>query len=88
MNNERLTGLMDDFRLSLTPHMERAEQLTPGGWVVSCRLDGSLDRTVTRTTTGDCARRADSLRARCQPRDLRQRPRATLIRNEAELIEL
>ena len=35
--------MMDDFPLSLTAVVERAEQLTPGRKVVSRRPDGSVE---------------------------------------------
>ena len=53
-----LNGLMmDDFQLSLTVLVERAERLNPGTPVVSRRADGS----VRRTNLGECARRARRL---------------------------
>src|ERR1700684_496154 len=53
-----LNGLMmDDFQLSLTVLVERAERLNSGSAVVSRRPDGS----VRRTNLGECAQRARRL---------------------------
>ena len=53
-----LNGLMmDDFQLSLTVLVERAERLNAGAAVVSRRPDGS----VRRTSLGECAQRARRL---------------------------
>src|SRR5947209_2593466 len=58
MGETNLTGLMmDDYPLSLTAIVERAELLTPGRKVVYRRPDHQ----VHRTTMGDCARRARHL---------------------------
>jgi fatty-acyl-CoA synthase len=58
MGETNLTGLMmDDYPLSLTAIVERAELLTPGRKVVYRRPDHK----VHRTTMGDCARRARHL---------------------------
>ena len=58
MGDPQLYGLMmDDYPLSLTTIVERAEQLTPERKVVYRRPDGN----VHRTTMGDCARRARRL---------------------------
>jgi acyl-CoA synthetase (AMP-forming)/AMP-acid ligase II len=58
MGETKLTGLMmDDYPLSLTAIVERAELLTPGRKVVYRRPDGN----VHRTTMGACARRARRL---------------------------
>jgi hypothetical protein len=46
--------MMDDYPLTLTTIVERAEQLTPGRKVVSRRPDGSIHR----TTLGETAQRA------------------------------
>jgi fatty-acyl-CoA synthase len=55
MGEPKLNGLMmDDYPLSLTALVERAERFTPGRKVVSRRPDGSIHR----TTIGACARRA------------------------------
>ena len=53
MSEPMLNGLMmDDYPLSLTAVVERAEALTGGRKVVSRRPDGSIHR----TTLGECAR--------------------------------
>ena len=67
MTDRMLTGLMmDDFQLTLTTLVERAERLSPTRPVMSRRPDGSLDR----TTIGDCTRRARRLAgALGRPRD-------------------
>jgi fatty-acyl-CoA synthase len=58
MGEPKLHGLMmDDYPLSLTAVVERAELLTPARKVVYRRPDGI----VHRTTMGDCARRARRL---------------------------
>jgi fatty-acyl-CoA synthase len=58
MREPNLYGLMmDDYPLSLTAVIERAELLTPGRKVVYRRPDG----VVHRTTLGDCTRRARRL---------------------------
>ncbi len=58
MGETNLTGLMmDDYPLSLTAMVERAEMLTPGRKVVYRRPDCK----VHRTTMGECARRARRL---------------------------
>jgi fatty-acyl-CoA synthase len=81
-----LTGLMmDDFQLSLTTLVERAEQLSPGRPVVSRRPDGSLDR----TTIGDCARRARQLAGALASLGIGDGDRvATLLWNQGEHLEL
>jgi fatty-acyl-CoA synthase len=58
MGETTLNGLMmDDYPLSLTAIVERAERLTPGRKVVYRRPDGA----VHRTTIGACAGRARRL---------------------------
>ena len=58
MGETTLTGLMmDDYPLSLTAIVERAELLSPERKVVYRRPDGK----VHRTTVGECARRARRL---------------------------
>ncbi|MBV8713078.1 MAG: AMP-binding protein, partial [Solirubrobacterales bacterium] len=58
MGETTLTGLMmDDYPLSLTGIVERAELLTPEREVVYRRPDGK----VHRTTMGECAKRARRL---------------------------
>jgi len=86
MTDKMIHGLMmDDFPLSLTPIIERTEQLTPNRKVVSRRPDGSIHR----TTLGACAKRA-----RCLASGLAQLgigdgdPVATLLWNQPEHLEL
>jgi fatty-acyl-CoA synthase len=81
-----LTGLMmDDFPLSLTALVERAEQLSPTRPVVSRRADGSLDR----TTIGECAMRSRRLASALAALGVRDGDRvATLLWNQAEHLEL
>ncbi|MBV8431158.1 MAG: long-chain fatty acid--CoA ligase [Solirubrobacterales bacterium] len=58
MTQKMTDGLMmDDYQLSLTPVVERAELLTPGRKVVSRLPDGSIHR----TTIGECVGRARRL---------------------------
>jgi fatty-acyl-CoA synthase len=58
MSEPMLTGLMmDDYPLSLTAIVQRAELLTADRKVVSRRPDGSIHR----TTVGECAMRARRL---------------------------
>jgi fatty-acyl-CoA synthase len=76
--------MMDDYPLSLTALVERAEQLTPGRKVVSRRPDGSVDR----TTMGDCARRARSLAAGLAQLGIKEGDRVgTLMWNQSEHLE-
>jgi fatty-acyl-CoA synthase len=86
MTDTMLTGLMmDDFQLSLTALVERAEQLSATRPVVSRRPDGSLDR----TTIGECARRARQLAGALAARGIGDGDRvATLLWNQAEHLEL
>ena len=81
-----LTGLMsDDFQLSLTTVVERAEQLSPMRTVVSRRPDGTLDR----TTMGACARRARRLAGGLAGLGIGDGDRvATLLWNQSEHLEL
>ena len=81
-----LTGLMmDDFQLSLTALVERAEQLSRSRPVVSRRPDGSLDR----TTFGECATRARQLAGALGALGIGDGDRvATLLWNQAEHLEL
>ena len=77
--------MMDDFPLTLTTVVERAEQLTPGRKVVSRRPDGSIHR----TTLGDTAMRAR--RAATALAELGiggGDPVATLLWNQPEHLEL
>src|SRR5262249_49162480 len=81
-----LNGLMmDDFQLSLTALVERAERLNPRSPVVSRRPDGA----VRRTTLGECARRARRLASALAELGIRDGDRvATLLWNQTEHLEL
>ena len=81
-----LNGLMmDDYQLSLTALVERAERLTPNSTVVSRRGDGSIHR----TTLGECARRARHLASGLANLGVARGDRvATLLWNQPEHLEL
>ena len=77
--------MMDDFPLSLTPIIERTEQLTPNRKVVSRRPDGSVER----TTLGECAKRARCLATGLAELGIGEGdPVATLLWNQPEHLEL
>jgi fatty-acyl-CoA synthase len=77
--------MMDDYPLSLTPLVERAEQLTPGRKVVSRRPDGSIHR----TTIGECAHRARRLGTALAGLGIEDGDRvASLLWNQPEHLEL
>jgi fatty-acyl-CoA synthase len=77
--------MMDDFQLSLTRLVERAEQLTPTRPVVSRRADGR----VARTTLGECAARARRLARGLADLGISDGDRvATLLWNQTEHLEL
>jgi fatty-acyl-CoA synthase len=80
------TGLMmDDYQLSLTSLVERAERLSGARPVVSRRPDGSLHH----TTLGECASRARRLASGLAALGVRDGDRvATLLWNQAEHLEL
>ncbi len=81
-----LNGLMmNDYQLSLTVLVERAERLTPGCPVVSRRGDGSIHR----TTLGECAQRARRLASGLAELGIGDSDRvATLLWNQPEHLEL
>ena len=81
-----LTGtMMDDFQLTLTSLVERAEQLSPARPVVSRRPDGSL----VRVTIGESAGRARRLAGALAALGVRDGDRvATLLWNQVEHLEL
>jgi fatty-acyl-CoA synthase len=84
---EKMTDglMMDDFPLSLTSVVERAERLTPGRKVISRRPDGSIDR----STLGGCAHRARQLAAALRNLGIGEGDRvATLLWNQREHLEL
>ena len=86
MTDKMLTGLMmDDFQLTLTTLVERAEQLSPTRPVMSRRPDGSLHR----TTIGECTSRARRLAAALAVLGIGDGDRvATLLWNQSEHLEL
>jgi fatty-acyl-CoA synthase len=81
-----LSGLMmDDFQLSLTVLVERAERLNSACPVVSCRSDGA----VRRMTLGECAQRARRLASGLADLGIKDGDRvATLLWNQSEHLEL
>lgn len=81
-----LNGLMmDDYQLSLTALVERAERLSPNSQVVSRRGDG----TIHRTTVGACAHRARRLASGLADLGIGDGDRvATLLWNQTEHLEL
>jgi fatty-acyl-CoA synthase len=81
-----LNGLMmDDFQLTLTTLVQRAEQLTASCPVVSRRPDGSVER----TTMGECAGRARRLASALADLGVGDGDRvATLLWNQTEHLEL
>ncbi|MBV9000566.1 MAG: long-chain fatty acid--CoA ligase [Solirubrobacterales bacterium] len=86
MGETTLTGLMmDDYPLSLTAIVERAELLTPGRKVAYRRPDGS----VHRTTIGECAKRARQLGSALAGLGVENGDRVgTLLWNQPEHLEL
>ena len=86
MSEKMAFGLMmDDYPLTLTSLVERAEQLTPGRKVVSRRPDGSIHR----TTLGETAERARRLATALTALGIGDGdPVATLLWNQPEHLEL
>ena len=86
MSEVMVTGLMmDDYQLSLTPLIERAERFSARRGVVSRRPDGSIHR----TTIGECAGNARRLGAELAGLGVRRGDRvATLLWNQPEHLEL
>ena len=77
--------MMDDYQLSLTAVVERAERYSPGREVVFRRPDGS----VGRTTFGACAERARRLASALAGLGITAGdPVATLLWNQPEHLEL
>jgi fatty-acyl-CoA synthase len=77
--------MMDDYPLSLTSVVERAEKLTPGRKVVSRRPDGSIHR----TTIGECVQRARQLGTSLAGLGIKDGDRvASLLWNQPEHLEL
>ncbi len=77
--------MMDDFPLSLTTVVERAERFSGRRAVTSRRPDGSIHR----TTVGECARRARRLASALGRLGVGQGDRvATLLWNQPEHLEL
>jgi len=86
MSDRNLDGLMmDEYPLTLTAVVERAEQLTPERKVVSRRPDGQIHR----TTVGDCALRSRKLASGLAELGVSGGdPVATLLWNQPEHLEL
>ncbi len=86
MTTKLTRGLtMDEFPLSLTTIVKRAEQLSAGREVVSRWPDGGVDR----TTFGECARRARRLARALRSLGVKPGDRvATLMWNQSEHLEL
>ncbi len=86
MSDQKTFGLMmDDFPLSLTAVVERAEKLTPARKVVSRRPDGSIHR----TTLGETAKRARHLATALKKLGIEDGDRvATLMWNQPEHLDV
>src|SRR5947209_2042482 len=86
MSEPMLDGLMmDDYPLSLTSVVERAERFSTERPVVSRRPDGTMHR----TTLGACARRARPLASSLRKLGIGDGDRvATLLWNQPEHLEL
>jgi fatty-acyl-CoA synthase len=77
--------MMDDYPLSLTTVVERAERLSPRRKVVSRRPDAGIQR----TTLGECAQRARCLATALKELGIEDGDRvATLLWNQPEHLEL
>jgi fatty-acyl-CoA synthase len=77
--------MMDDYPLTLTAVVERAEQLSPGRKVVSRRPSGEIHR----STIGECALRARRLATALAALGIGDGDRvATLLWNQPEHLEL
>ena len=77
--------MMDDYPLTLTPIVERAEAFSAERKVVSRRPDGSIHR----STIGECARRARRLASALGRLGIEDGDRvATLLWNQPEHLEL
>lgn len=86
MSEPKMRGLMmDDYPLTLTALLERAERLTPRRKVVSRKPGGELHR----TTLGECAVRARRLAGALRELGIGEGDRvATLLWNQPEHLEL
>jgi fatty-acyl-CoA synthase len=86
MSATLLTALMmDDYPLSLTPVVQRAERFSTAREVVSRRPDGSIHR----TTFGQCSQRARQLGSALAELGIADGDRvATLLWNQCEHLEL
>jgi fatty-acyl-CoA synthase len=86
MSATLLTALMmDDYPLSLTPVVQRAERFSTAREVVSRRPDGSIHR----TTFGQCTQRARQLASALSELGIADGDRvATLLWNQREHLEL
>ena len=86
MSEPVLTGLMmDDYPLSLTTVVERAESLSADRKVVSRRPDGNIHR----TTMGECVGRARRIASALAELGIGEGDRVgTLLWNQSEHLEL
>ena len=85
MTGNILSGSMDDYPLSVTSIVERAERFHTDREIVSRRPSGA----ITRTTFGACARRARRLAGALSALGVGDGdPVATLLWNQSEHLEL